>query len=180
VRQRAGRLRADPPELDPVGQEGLYQSEYVTLAHLPPARPAQDRRPVDQSDAVNLRLDADIQPGPHGVPQRLDWIGHSGGGHRVSEPPGDIGLDRFHDRVEQRRLVRELVVQRSARDPGRRDDRVGRHVRETLRREQPPRRGDQRLAGRGRAVGLRTPHPRRGGSPGWHSLILHISAQPAK
>jgi hypothetical protein len=35
------------------------------------------------------------------VPQGLDRIGHPGGGYLVSEPPGEIGLDRFHDRVEQ-------------------------------------------------------------------------------
>jgi pimeloyl-ACP methyl ester carboxylesterase len=59
---------------------------------------------------VDLRLNADVQPGADDVPDGLDRIGDPGGGHRVGEPPGDIGLNRVQDRIEQRRLVRELGV----------------------------------------------------------------------
>ena len=84
---------------------------------------------------MDLRLDADLQPYPDGLPHALHRIGHPGGGHVLGQPRGDIGLDRVHHRVEQRQLVRELVVQRPPGDPRRRRDRVGRHVGEALRGE---------------------------------------------
>ena len=99
VRERPGRLRADAPHVDPALHDCLHQAEDVPLAHLPPVRPAQNRRPVDKGDAVNLRLDADVQPAPHGLPQRLDRIRDPGCGHFVGEPHGNIGLDCFQNRV---------------------------------------------------------------------------------
>jgi pimeloyl-ACP methyl ester carboxylesterase len=94
VRERPGRLSADAPHFDPALHDSLHQAEDVPLAHLPPVRPAQNRRPVDEGDAVNLRLDADVQPTPHGLPQRLDRIRDPGCGHFVGEPHSNIGLAR--------------------------------------------------------------------------------------
>src|SRR5580692_2401071 len=74
VRERRRRLPADAPGLDSLRQQRLYQPEHVLLAYLPPAPPAQDRRPVDEGDAVNLRLDADLQPLPHGMAQGVDRV----------------------------------------------------------------------------------------------------------
>ena len=90
---------------------------------------------VEEGDAVDLRLDADFQPHPYGLPHALDRVGYSGGGRLAGQPRGNIGLDRVHDRVEQGHLVRELVVQRPASDPSLGRDRVGRHLGEALRAE---------------------------------------------
>jgi hypothetical protein len=78
MRERHHWLRADAPQLDPLRHKGPHQSEDVQLADFPPVRPAQDGRAIDEGDAVNLRLDADVEPRSYGVPQDLDRIGYPG------------------------------------------------------------------------------------------------------
>jgi len=46
------------------------------------------------------------------VPQDLDRICYPGSHCRIGEAPGDIGFDSRQDCLEQRRLMRELVIQR--------------------------------------------------------------------
>src|ERR1700691_4799482 len=75
VRERPDRLRTDAPGLDALLEHGLRQPEDVPLAHFAPVRPADDRRPVDEGDAVNLGLNADVEPGPQHVPHRVDRVG---------------------------------------------------------------------------------------------------------
>jgi hypothetical protein len=74
VRERHHCLAADPAHFDPLGEARLHQTQDVQVADLPPMRPAQDGRPVDKGDTHDFRLDADVEPGSHGVPQGLDRI----------------------------------------------------------------------------------------------------------
>jgi len=136
----------------------------VPLAYLPPSRPAQHRRPVDEGDALHLWFGAHPQPDPYRVPHGLDRVAVAHGRHLMREPRGDVGLDGVQGRLEQRHLVRELVVQRPPGDPRRRRDRVGRHLSEAVRGEQPARRRYQRVTGRGRPIGLGAARPGTGGS----------------
>jgi hypothetical protein len=67
----------------------------LALAQPPPLGPAQHRRPVNQDDAVHLRLDADPQPGPRGQPQCLNRIGGAGGRDLGGDAGRDVRLNRL-------------------------------------------------------------------------------------
>ena len=136
MRERQHWLGGDASQFDRLRQEDSHQPEDVQIADLPPVRPAQDGRPVDEGDAENFRFDADIEPRTGRVLQGLDGIRNPGCRHVIGKAPGDIGLDGRYDRLEQRGLIRELVIQRPPGNSGRRDDGVGRHLRESLRGEQ--------------------------------------------
>jgi hypothetical protein len=89
VREGHHGLGADAADFDRLGEQRLHQSQDVQVADLPPLRPAHDGRPVDQSDAGNFRLRADVEPGSHGVPQGVDRIAASRHQHpRPDRPRG--------------------------------------------------------------------------------------------
>lgn len=110
MRERADWLRADLATFDAVRQEGLDQAEHMPLADLPPVHPAENRRPVDKGDPVDLRLNADVQPRSNGVPQSFQRIGNRSGCCLIGQAPGDIGLNGLKDSFKERSLVREVVI----------------------------------------------------------------------
>ncbi len=143
-------------------EHSLDHPEPVLRPDRAPPIPAQHRRCVDQDDPLNVgcgtAIEEEARPQAHRF-QRIRRL-------IVHDLPRDVGdqitLDLLIDRREQRRLVLELVIERSPCHPGRGDDRLGGNFGKPLVGEQLPRSTNQQRAGRGRALGLCAPRRRLG------------------
>ena len=71
MRERVDRLRLGDAGVDQVLEPGLDQTEAVARLDLPPGRPAEDGRRVQECDLADLGLAADIEeelePGDQGL-----------------------------------------------------------------------------------------------------------------
>ena len=170
---RTGCARMRPVSIP--RQDGLRQPEDVPLAHLPPARPAHHGRPVDEGDAVDLRLDADVQPRPHAC--RMASTGSVS--RRRPRPRRAAWRCRPRPPRAPRRTAPSCprtggTAPRGSPLPPRRSRRSARPrspARRTACAPPPPARHGSRRSGRPACAA-----PAGGGSRGRHSSILHIVA----
>ena len=160
MRRRPQRLLGYGSLCDRVREHALDDPEPVLHPDGPPPIPAQYRRRVDQDDPLNVGCRTAIEEKPRTQPHRFQRVRRLIF-HDLSRDVGDqVTFDLLVYRREQRRLVVELVIQRSPRNPGRGDDRLGGDVGKPLVGEQLPRGLDQQRPRRGGALGLCA--PRRG------------------
>ena len=162
MRGRPQRLLGYGALSDRVREHALDHPEPVLHPDGAPPIPAQHRRRVDQDDPLDVgrrtAIEEEACPQPHRFQRVRRLIDHD-----LPRYIGDqITLDLLVYRREQRRLVVELVIQRSPCHAGRGDDRLGRDVGKPLVGEQLPRGTNQQRPRRGGALGLCAPRRRLG------------------
>jgi hypothetical protein len=120
----------------------------VVQADRTPPLPPEDRRSVDQHDALEIGLGAGVEERVGAGEQQSDRVvgiePGDGGGH----PRRDLGLDLVEHGREQIGLVDELGVERATRDPGLARDAPGADRGIAVLGEEPTGHGHERAARR--------------------------------
>ena len=142
----------EAPGVDRLLQLVLDEAEGVAHADLAPGRPAEDRRAVEQHDALDLGLAARLEPAEGADAQHGERIAGARGDGGPGGALGHLGLDLLEDRGEQLALVGELVVERAARDAGRAHDLLGADAGVPALGEERPGGGDRARRGWPRSV----------------------------
>jgi hypothetical protein len=157
-RERAGRDRGYVASLDAAGQPLLKQAPAVPVNEVFPRLGAQDARPVDEDDPLEVgAARADIEERGDAVADLLQRRGCLGGELLVNQLGRHLRRSLRHGGAEQVGLVLEVVVQRAPGDACLGDDLLRGRAVEALRREQPARGGNERLPGVRRVLGAPRP-----------------------
>ena len=122
-------------------------AERVLLLDLAPPLPPEHRRRVDQHDALHDRIAREPDPLERARRAGRDGV-VAGAGRGEHRGLADAHLGRVEDRLEQRVLALEVVVERPAAHPGGVEDRLDRRGLEAALGEEARRLGDELLARR--------------------------------
>lgn len=152
VRERVDGLASDRSGVHGGLESDLREAEAVGLLEHPPLRPTEHGGRLDESDTTHRGVKADVEERFGTTAQHPHWIGDPI--DACLQPSDHHGFDLLEDRLEERRLVGEVVVQGALRRSCGAGELVDRGPDETAVREQLASRVEERRPGLLRLLGL--------------------------